>query len=512
MSKFMKSAVALMIATMMSKVLGFARELVLASSYGTSAYSDAYLVALNIPIVIFGIFGVAMGSGYIPVFFDLEKEKGTEEANKFTSNLVNILFIMCTIIAILGMIFTEPLIKIFAGGFKGETLVLATQFTKILLPGIVFIGLSYLCTSYLQVRENFSIPGLIGIPYNIIIIIFIFISLKTNITVMVFGALLAMMSQFLFQYYFVRKDGYKHRLILNIKDESIKRIAYLVAPLLIGTSVREFSVVIDRALASTLAEGSISALNYANKLNEFVMAIFVMAIASVMYPSLSKLVSDNDNEEFNKASKQGISVVLLLVAPISIGAIVLSTPIVKLLFERGSFDTYATQMTSTALVFYSLGMVAVGIRDILSRIFYSLKDTKTPMVVGLITVSLNIVLNFILIKYMKHGGLALATSISATVGTTILFIKMKEKISGFDYKGLLKEAIKIISSSIVMGVVVKIVYGLSATMLGAGFIQNACAIFISVLSGVLVYGILVLVLKVEEIRLICDLLNKKLKK
>ena len=174
-----------------------------------------------------------------------------------------------------------------------------------------------------------------------------------------------------------------------------------MAPVFVGVAVNQVNGLVDKTLASTLVEGSISALNYANKLNEFVMGIFIVSITSVIYPLLSKLSAANNKEEFNNSIVKSINYVILLVIPISIGAMVLSTPIVKLLFERGAFDLRATQMTSSALFCYSIGIIGFGLRDILSRVFYSIQDTKTPMINGAIAMALNIVLNLILIIYFS---------------------------------------------------------------------------------------------------------------
>ena len=178
-------------------------------------------------------------------------------------------------------------------------------------------------------------------------------------------------------------------------------MSWLIGPVLIGVAVNQINTMVDRTLASTLVEGSISALNYANKLNGFVMALFITSVGAVIYPMLSKLSSEDNKEKFISSVVQSINSVILLVIPISIGAIVLATPIVKLLFQRGEFDARATSMTAIALIMYSIGMVAFGLRDIIGKVFYALKDTKTPMINGAIAMIMNIVLNIILVKYLQ---------------------------------------------------------------------------------------------------------------
>lgn len=269
---------------------------------------------------------------------------------------------------------------------------------------------------------------------------------------------------------------------------------------------------IDRTLASTLVEGSISALNYANKLNGFVMAMFITSVAAVIYPMLSKLSSEDNKEKFTSSVVQSINSVILLVIPISVGAIVLATPIVKLLFQRGEFDARATSMTAIALIMYSIGMVAFGLRDILGKVFYALQDTKTPMINGAIAMIMNIVLNIILVKYLQLAGLALATSISAIVCIFLLFGSLKKKIGYFGQDKIMKTTIKSMVSAVIMGVVTYFAYDIVSNLFGLGFIKEAISLVVSVGIGAITYGILVVVLKVDEVNIIISMMKKKLNK
>ena len=480
MSKLAKATLGLMIATILAKILGFGRELVLASCYGASMYSDAYITAMNIPLVIFASIGGTLGTVLIPMYFEVENKLGNKKSLEFINNILNVVTMLCILLGIIGFIFAEQLVKIFAIGFEGEILEISVNFTRIIIFGIIATGLSYIMTAYLQIKNNFTIPGLASIPKNIIIIISIILSVKYNPYIMIWGTLIGIFMEFIFQLPFAIKNSYKYKLYVNIKDKYIKKTIILIGPVLIGTAVNQVNTMIDRTLASTLVEGSISALNYANKLNTFVMGLFIMSVSAVIYPMLSKLSSQNDNTKFIDTVIKSINSVILLITPISVGAIVLSTPIVRLLFERGEFDSRATSMTAIALIMYSIGMVAFGLKDILSKVFYAIQDTSTPMKNGILAMILNIVLNIILVKKLKIAGLALATSVSS------------------------------ITSSVVMGVVTYFGYNLISGMLGNGFVYDAISLFVSIIFGAIVYGILVIVLKVEEISIITDMINKKI--
>lgn len=512
MSKVAKATFGLMVATMLAKVLGFGRELVLASVYGASIYSDAYLTAMNIPLVVLTIIGRTVATVFIPIRNELEYNVGHKESLKFTNNVFNIIMIFCILLTVLGLIFTDDIVKIFAIGFKGEVFEIAVNFTKVIIIGTVFIGLSYLLTAYLQLKESFIIVGAITIPRNIIIIVSIILSVNYGPYVMIIGSLLSFIVEFLIQLYISTRKGYKYEWYVKTKDKYIKKAIYLMSPVLIGVAVNQLNTTIDRTLASTLPEGSISALNYADKLNGFVIGLFVASIVTVIYPRLSKLSSKGNKDEFISSITTSINSIILLVIPISVGAIVLATPIVKLLFERGEFDARATSMTAIALIMYSVGMVAFGLRDILGRVFYSLQDTKTPMLNGVLAVSMNIVLNFILVRYLGMAGLALATSISAMICIFLLFNSLKKKIGYFGQDRIMKTTLKSMISSLAMGVVTYFGYGLLSSMLDSGVVYDVISLFGSVLIGAIVYGVLVIILKVEEVSVITDMLKKKIEK
>lgn len=511
MSKLIKSTFILMIATVIAKVLGFGRELVLASVYGASMYSDAYITAMNIPLVIFTVIGTSLATTLIPMYFDVEKYLGKDKSLDFINNIFNIVILLCIILSILGFVFSEQIVKIFAIGFEGETFEVAVKFTKVTIIGIVFTGLSYIMTAYLHIKSNFTIPGLVSVPKNVIIIISIILSTKYSPYLMIWGTLIGVGTEFLFQLPFAIKYGYKYKLHINIKDKNIKKLAVLICPVIIGVAVNQINTLVDRTLASTLVEGSISALNYANKLNGFVMALFITSIGSVIYPMLSKLSSENSKDEFEQSITKSINSVILLVIPISFGAIVLAKPIVKLLFERGAFDNTATNMTAIALMMYSIGMVAFGLRDILGKIFYSIQDTKTPMINGALSMIMNIILNIILVKYLKLAGLALATSLSAIICIFLLFSSLKKKIGYFAQDKIINTTIKSIVASSLMALTTQLSYTIIMNLLGNGDIKEVICLALAILIGVLTYGILIILLRVEEINDIIKFSKDKIK-
>ncbi|WP_373598214.1 murein biosynthesis integral membrane protein MurJ [Paraclostridium bifermentans] len=512
MSKVAKATIGLMIVTMISKVLGFGRELALTYVYGASSIADAYITSVSIPTILFASVGTALATTFIPLFYEIDKSKGMNKSIDFANNVFNIVILISGILAIVGFIFAGPLVKIFAMDFIGEKLQLATNFTRIMIFGVIFIGLSNIMTSWLQINGDFAIPGMIGFPFNIFIIIGIFFSSKGNVEIMAIGTLIGIASQFLFQLPFAIKKGYRYKLYINLKDEYIKKMIWLIVPVFIGVGVNQINAIVDRSLASTLGDGVITVLNSANRLNGFVLGLFISTIASVIYPTLSKLSTNDNKDKFAESVAQSVNTVMILIMPISVGAIVLAEPVVRIVFERGAFNSEATNMTAIALACYSIGMIGFGLRDILSKVFYSLKDTKTPMVNGALAMGMNIVLNLIFIKFLGYAGLALATSLSALICIILLFISLKKKIGYFGQDKILKTGMKSLIAAFVMGGITIIAYDFIANMIGIGFIKEAITLVLAVGIGALTYGILIVLLKVEEVNVVINMLKRKLSK
>lgn len=498
-----KTALLIMVITILSKVFGFAREITLSYLYGASSISDAYLISITIPSVIFGFVATGLGAGYIPMYSKIIQDEGEIDANRFTNNLINILIVICTVIILAGLLFTDQIIKIFASGFEGGTFALTVQFTKISLMAIYFTGIVSIFSGYLQIKGNYFIPALIGLPLNFFVILSIILSKSTNILALTVGYVVAVASQLLLMIPFMGKNKFKYNIIFDLKDKYIINMAYMALPIILGVSVNQINMLVDRTIASQIVVGGISALNYANRLNGFVQGIFVLSIATALYPMISKMAAEKNMGGLKSSLAEAITGINLLVIPSTVVSMVFAAPIVTILFGRGAFDNHAIHMTSTALFFYSIGMVGFGLRDILSRAFYSMQDTKTPMINAAIGMVLNIILNIILSKYMGIGGLALATSIAATFTTVLLFISLRKKIGPFGMKQISISFLKILFASLIMGVLAKLCFDKLTAILS----QNL-SLFMAISIGALIYFVIIYFMKIEDV----DVLVKAVKR
>lgn len=516
MSKAAKATVLLMIVTIVSKVLGLFRDSVLASAYGTGKYAAVYSTANSISTILFAVIGTALATSLIPLYNKLETEDSTERAMGFLNSVVNLVVIVCLAIAGLGIIFAGPLVKVFAPGYQGDVYTLCVQYTRILLPSIVFVGLANIFTSYLQIKKRYVIPGFIGMPYSVIIIVSIFLSLKTSPMVLVVGTLIAISAKALFQLPFVYKEGYRYRPRINLQDPVMKDMMILILPVVIGVGANQINSVVDKSLASLLGTDVVASFSYAIKLYEFVQALFITSILAVIYPRLSSMIVSERMDSFLNSLKKTMNVIIVALVPIIVGCIVLSKQIVEVLFQRNAFTSKDTTMTASILLIYVIGILAFALRDVLTRGFYSMEDSKTPMINSIISIVFNISLNLILVKPLGYKGLAIATAVSAYIGLFLFNRSMKKKIEGYSSRDNYIVFAKALFAALIMGLGVKLVYGILATSLIGGLLLKLIALLSAVGVGVIIYAIVMHFLKVEEYEMIFDMffgvIKRKIKK
>lgn len=427
--------VELILAAFIAKGLGFVREMVLANYYGTSYVSDVFVAVQNIPSIIFTVFGTAVTTGFIPLYTEIKIKKNKEQADKFTNNVFNIFFLLSVLLTILGVLFSKQLVKLFAGGFQGETFNLCNQYAKIIMPTCIAIILVYVYNAYLQIEGYFNQNSLMNVPYNLIQILFIAIGFYLgNVYILAIGLLLASFGQFVYLRVLIKKKtDFKHQRVLDFRDTHIRQMLILVGPVFISTGVNQLNSIVDRSMASGLVEGSVSALNYSSEIANMVTQVVILSLTTILYPKMTEMFARNNEAEKNSFTLTYINVVSLFVLPLAALIFAFSKEIVQILFGRGAFNENTVLFVSRALKVYALGIVGASFRDVLNKVFYSMKDTKTPMINGTIAVAVNIGLNIVLVKKFEYLGLAFATSVSATVCTILLLVQMCRRMKGFDY-------------------------------------------------------------------------------
>ena len=488
----------------MSKLFAFFRELSLAYFFGASSLTDAYIVAFSIPTVIFGIIGLGIMNGYIPIYNQIKEISGNEMSKKFTINFSNIMMLLCFFVFLFGFLFSPYLVKLFSYGFDKDTLEKASLFTKISLFSIFPIMLVAIFSGYLQLNNKFFAVAFIGVPTNLLYIIGTYVSYKNNnFLLLVFFTSFALFFQFIFLCPFIFKTGYRHNFKINIHDKNLHQLLILSVPIILGTSLEQINILIDRTVASNLGSGAITILNYAGKLNGAILSLSIIAILNILFPKFSSLVSQNNIEKLKEQVKYIINMIFIFAFPIMFGIIILSKEISMFIFGRGNLDKNLVLTIAKCLSYYALCFVALCLRDLSTKIFYSFKNSRTPVINSSIGIILNIILNIVLSKYLGVSGIALATSISTIFISVLLFYNLK-KYNIYLEKSNLVVFYKVILASFFMGIVV---YISKKYFISLGKLN----IFIYVIISGISYISAISILKIEEIKDLFKLFFKYLK-
>ena len=460
--KIAKAATTIGLGTLSSRILGFVRDMVIANFFGAGMAADAFFVAFRIPNLWRRLVGEgSLTISFIPVYTEYLTLKPEEEVREVTHVAFTIAGVVLLVITLIGILFSPLLIRIIAPGWfteSPEKYQLTVTLNQIIFPYLFFMGLFALCMGILNSLRDFFAPAFAPVFLNISIIVSVLIfhsQFQKPVMTLAIGVVAGGIIQFLFQIPFLLKKRISFRFNFNFRHPAIKRIGYLMVPGLIGTAVYQINVFVDTIFASFLPSGSVSYLFYADRLMEFPLGIFAMAIGMASLPSLSGLASQGKMEEFRDTLSFTFRLTSFISIPAMVGLIALKTPIINLLSQRGVFDYTATEMTAKALLFYSVGLWAIAGSRTVVPAFYSLQDTRTPLKIGLICLIANVVLITIFIFFtpLKHAGLALATSLSSALNLILLYRKLNVRVGGIDFRKNAVSLLRIFFCSLPMGFV-----------------------------------------------------------
>ena len=507
MSRFiLKSAAIMGIATFLSRILGFVRDMAIAYFLGAGIKSDAFFVAFRIPNLLRRLFGEgSLTISFIPVFTKYRIEKGEDEANLIASISFSILILILLIITAAGIIFSPVIIKIIAPGFSKnpEKFTLAVNLNKIMFSYIFFISLVALCMGILNSLKHFFAPSIAPVLLNISMIsacIIGYIFKGEIVYFLAWGVFVGGILQLLLQIIFLKKFNLKIYPCFNIKHPAIREIIYLMAPSILGLAVTQIQIFFNTLLASFLESGSISYLYYADRLIQFPLGVFAVSIGNAVLPLISEHRTKNEYNKIKSSYIFSIKLIFFISIPAMVGLIFAGKLIISVLFQRGLFNEFTLLNVYKALSAYALGLWAyAGIR-VLTPVFYAYEDTKTPVKIAFLALIINIISSLILMRFFSFTGLALATFISSSFNFLMLCYFIRTHID-IDYQNEIKYIFKVFISSIVMGVIIY-------TILHNFSFANLKFLFKSIyLSGVLaiaviVYFVMCYIFKIEEIKFI----------
>lgn len=431
-----RSGLLVMIITMVSRVLGLVRAGIIAYYFGASAMTDAFFSAFKISNFFRQLLGEgALGSSFIPLYNERVESEGEENSKQFIYSTLNLLFVFSTIVTILMIIFSQGIIDGIVSGFPDETKIIASRLLKIMSVYFVFISLSGMVCAILNNFKQFAVPASTSIFFNLAIILASMYFGKTyGIDALAYGVVIGGLFQFLvvLPAFFKIMKGYSFK--IDWKDPYLKKIFIMICPMLIGIVARQVNTIVDQMFASYLAEGGVSALENATRLYLLPVGVFGVSISTVIFPALSKAMSKNDLDGATDNIIKGLNILLFLIIPSTAVLTFYAPEVIRLTLSYGKFDEEAVRVTSQALLYYSLGLYFYTAIYLMTRAFYSVKNSKYPVKFSIISIVINIVLNFLLIKSMAYRGLALSTSIASGVNFFLLLIVFRRKYINFSLK------------------------------------------------------------------------------
>ncbi len=492
--------------TFLSRILGFIRDVIVAKYFGAGLSADAFFVAFRIPNLLRRL--LAEGSltvSFVPVFTEYLTKNSKKDAFEVAHIAFTALSMILVAISILGILLAPLIIRIIAPGFDDipEKLQLTILLTRIMFPYIFFIGLLALCMGILNSLGHFTAPSLAPVLLNISMIIgVLYLSRYFDRPVLglAAGVIIGGISQLILQIPFLIKRGVVFKLNFNFSHPAIRKIGTLMLPAVFGTAVYQFNIFATTLIASLLPEGSISFLYYANRLVEFPLGIFAVALGTALLPVMSEQAARESFEDLIRSLSFALRLVFFFTIPAMVGLIVLRVPIISILFQRGEFDYQATLLTAEALFYYSIGLWAIAGVRIIVPTFFSLKDTRTPVKVAVLALLANIVLSIILAfpLGLRHGGLALATSISSIMNMSILLMILRKRLGSIGAKRILMSVFRISISSAVMGIAVYLFCHRIVWTTGSEIETKILTLGVSIVIGVVVYLLCSYLLKSEE--------------
>lgn len=489
------------IITFVVKVLGLLRDIVFAKFYGTGYVATAFFTSIRIPTQLVDIvLSSAIVSIFVPVFNQILKKDGKDKANNFASNFINIIAVISTGMAILGILFAPQIVKILAGGFDEKTYELTVQLVKITFPMIIFTSVAFSFVGFLQSYGEFNVPAMISGISNLTIIAFLlFFEEKFGIKGVTYCMTFAWLLQVLIQLPFAKKYGYHFKLQLDFKDENVKKVFKLAIPVIVSTAVLPINSLVSTRLASGMGESACAALEYAYKLYLVISGVFTYAIGNIIFPELSR--ASAEEEKFVGIIHKAIKILTFLLIPLTIGIIIYRTDIISTIYQRGEFDQNSTIITAGALLFYSIGIIGSGLVEIMNKTFYAKQDTKSPLKIGIAVIIINLILSILLGKYMGFNGLALATSISAIANAIILVVVASKSQKSLLNKTVIISILKMFASAIMMGIVVYITNELLKNILFGNLVKNIIRMILGAGVGFAFYYALTMMLNVNELKI-----------
>jgi putative peptidoglycan lipid II flippase len=511
------------LATITSRILGLVREQVMAYYFGAGDANDAFRIASRIPNLVRDLFAEgAMSAAFVPTFTRTLTLEGRERSWHLANSVINALLLVTGAIVVLAMIFAEPIVRLYAGNFSEVPgkLELTIYLARIVTPFLTLVAVAAVLMGMLNSLNHFFVPALSPAMYNVAGIVMAVTLIPfapqlgmAPITIVAIGTLVGGLGQLAIQWPPLRKEGFRYRPVLDLRDDALHRVLWLMGPGTIGMAATQINVFVNSVLATGQGTGAVSWLDFAFRLMYLPIGLFGVSIATAATPAISRMVAEKDFERIRATLAHGLSLMFLLNLPATVGLIVLARPIVAVIFEHGEFTASDTIATAAALQLYAVGLIGYSIVRIISPTFYAIGRSRVPVMVSAGSVIVNIVLNVMLVQFMGYKGLALGTSITAIVNAALQLLLLRREIHGLHGARIAASLGRVIVASLIMGAVTWTVdRSMSNILLGTSLTMQASRLLVTIAVSLATLAAVAQLLRIAEFAEARDLVVGRLKR
>lgn len=502
--KVFRGTIIIVLIGVLAKISAFCSEAIIAAYLGTNYQSDAYYMVSSIQLVVYPMISVGIWKVFLPVY----KEKITKgfetQANDLTNKTISFFTIISAIVVVALILLTGPVVSIAAPGFEGKTRELCIRLVRISSPMYIFIIASAIYASILQCHDKFLGSQIREVASHLpTIIVAIFFYNKFGINAMAIALVVGSAARLIIELPFV-DWGYRFKPDLKFRNTEFISMLKRLPSALISEGVTQINTLIDKAMASTLPEGTISGLNYGHRLMNVFSGLLSTAIATALYPQMIELIALKKENELSKLIVKIVDIFCILMIPVTVACVLFRTELVASAFQRGSFTESSTALTSGVFALYSLGILFIACNTVITNLFYGYGNTKTPMYISIANLVINVILNLILIRVWGVNGLALATSLSAIL---TFFVRMTaaRKYIKLDFFKIFITALKVFLASVIACIIPRVVFWIRPA-------NKYIVILFSAIVAIFCYFVFIKLLRVQELGDVIEIFKKKIRK
>jgi putative peptidoglycan lipid II flippase len=511
------------LATITSRILGLAREQVMAYYFGAGDANDAFRVASRIPNLVRDLFAEgAMSAAFIPTFTRQLTLKGRERSWHLANSVINALLIVTGVVVLAGMFFAGPLVRLYAGDFADVPgkIELTIYLARIVFPFLTLVAVAAVLMGMLNSLGHFFVPALSPAMFNVagILLSVTLIPFAPSlgvqpITIVAIATLVGGVGQLVIQWPPLRKEGFQYRPVLDFRDEGLRHVLLLMGPGTLGMAATQINVFVNTVLATGEGTGAVSWLDFAFRLMYLPIGLFGVSIATAAAPAISRMVAEKNFDRIRSTLANALGLMLFLNLPATVGLIVLARPIVSVIFEHGEFTAADTIATAAALQLYAIGLIGYSIVRIISPTFYALGRSRIPVMVSAASVIVNVVLNVMLVRSMGYRGLALGTSITAVVNAGLQLYLLRREIKSLNGSRIASSFARVIVASAVMGVATALTYNtMLGIMPGSDLMAQITRLLLTIIISLVTLTAAAQVLRIQEYGEARDLVLGKFKR